>query len=41
MDKSLKRYQLPKVIQLQRANLNSPACVKETEIESPKRVSGT
>lgn len=33
MDKCLKRYQLPKVIQLERDNLNSPACVKETEIE--------
>ena len=38
MDKSLKRYQLPKVIQLQRANLNSPACVKETEIELLVRI---
>ena len=38
MDKSLKRYQLPKVIQLQRANLNSPAYVKETEIELLVRI---
>ena len=33
MDKCLKRYQLPKVIQLERENLHRPAYVKETEIE--------